>query len=247
MDIVKVVSNVHQARLLEGLSRPEIGTLFAAATEHHLKPKLVVHSQGDSADHLWLLTEGAARHFYVTESGQKVILLLLRNGDVFGGRTLLRERCSYLVSTETLKPSTVLVWHRKTIHELLDRYPRARENALAIASDYVAWYLSTHLALVTQEARARLAEVVLSLSEGIGGRTDNGVELTITNEELANTANVTLFTVSRILSEWRRGGVLNKTRGKILLSSRDGLRQVLRTTENFHTSYGALQMDSRSR
>jgi hypothetical protein len=34
---------------------------------------------------------------------------------------------------------------------------------------------------------------------------------------LANAANVTAFTASRVLSAWQRNGVLKKSRGKILL------------------------------
>ena len=46
-----------------------------------------------------------------------------------------------------------------------------------------------------------------------------GVELDVTNEELASAANITPFTASRLLSKWRRSGVIAKRRGKILIPS----------------------------
>jgi CRP/FNR family transcriptional regulator, nitrogen oxide reductase regulator len=92
-------------------------------------------------------------------------------------------------------------------------------DALSIASDYFAWFLSAHLALISHNARERLAQVLLSLAEGIGHDAPDGVELNITNEELANAANVIVFTASRILSEWRRNGALLKSRGKVVLRS----------------------------
>jgi len=45
------------------------------------------------------------------------------------------------------------------------------------------------------------------------------MELDVTNEELAEAANVTPFTASRLISQWQRRGALVKTRGKILLQS----------------------------
>jgi CRP-like cAMP-binding protein len=51
----------------------------------------------------------------------------------------------------------------------------------------------------------------------IGHNVAGGVELDVTNEELANAANVTAFTASRVLSAWQRIGVVKKSRGKILL------------------------------
>lgn len=41
----------------------------------------------------------------------------------------------------------------------------------------------------------------------------------VRNEESANEANVTPFTVSRLVSEWQRKGILTKSRGKVLVRS----------------------------
>jgi CRP-like cAMP-binding protein len=49
------------------------------------------------------------------------------------------------------------------------------------------------------------------------------MELDVTNEELAQAANVTHFTASRLISHWQKQGALVKTRGKILLRSPEKL------------------------
>ena len=48
-------------------------------------------------------------------------------------------------------------------------------------------------------------------------------ELDITDEELANAANITLYTASRILSEWQRIAAIRKQRVKIVVRSTDRL------------------------
>lgn len=50
-----------------------------------------------------------------------------------------------------------------------------------------------------------------------------GIELNIRNEELANEANITVFTASRLLNEWQRQGILTKSRGKVVLRSPETL------------------------
>jgi CRP/FNR family transcriptional regulator, nitrogen oxide reductase regulator len=50
-----------------------------------------------------------------------------------------------------------------------------------------------------------------------------GVQLDITNEQLANAANITLFTTSRLMGQWQRSGAVVKSRGKIILRSPEGL------------------------
>ena len=54
-------------------------------------------------------------------------------------------------------------------------------------------------------------------------RVAGGIEFDITNEELANAANITPYTASRILSEWQRIGAIRKNRGKILVRSPERL------------------------
>ncbi len=51
----------------------------------------------------------------------------------------------------------------------------------------------------------------------MGRSVSGGVELHVRNEELANEENVTIFTVSRLMGEWQRKGLLKKSRGKVVL------------------------------
>ena len=208
-----------KSRFVEGLTKRELASILAAGTERHYLPNSVVLHQEYPAEQFCLLVDGAARHFYVTRGGQKVILRWLVPGDVFGGRALLREPSTYLFSTETVENSSVLHWPRNVIRELASLCPRLFDNSISLASDYFAWFLCAHLALISHDARERLAHVLLSLAEGIGHKGPHGIELSVTNEELANAANVSLFTASRILGEWRRKGALSKGRGKVILQS----------------------------
>jgi CRP-like cAMP-binding protein len=115
--------------------------------------------------------------------------------------------------------SSVMVWDRPSIRGLVDRFPRLLENALLTASDYLTWHLTAHVGLACYTARQRVAHVLVTLARTIGKETSNGIVLAITNEELANAANVTSFTASRLISEWQRSGTLVKRRGKLLVRS----------------------------
>jgi len=209
--------------LLDGLDRPAREAVLAGSIQCRFAAKSVVTNQDRPADHLLVLTEGCARHFYITEEGKKFLLEWLGPGDLFGARTILSTRSSYLASTETVKNSSVLMWDRTTIRGLIARYPRLLENALLTASDYVTWHLTSHIGIASYTARQRLAEVLITLARTVGQKTASGVTLDITNEELANAANITPFTASRLISEWQRNRALVKRRGKILLESPDWL------------------------
>lgn len=212
-----------KSRFLDGLPPGDLKLVLAAARQRHFLPNSVVLNQGHPADHLFLLTRGRARFFFNTLEGKKIILHWLTPGEIFGGMALLSVPLPYLVSTETLKDSSALVWDRATLRNLTVRFPRLLENALLIASDYMAWYLADHAALISQTARQRLARVLVCLAETIGNKSPDGFEIDATNEELAGAANVTPFTASRLLSEWQKNHAVIKRRGKIVLHSPERL------------------------
>jgi CRP/FNR family transcriptional regulator, nitrogen oxide reductase regulator len=212
-----------KSRFLDGLPPSDLKVVLAAARQRHFLPNSVVLNQGHPADQLFLLTRGRARFFFTTREGKKIILLWLTPGETFGGMALLSIPSLYLVSTEMLKDSSALVWDRATLRNLAVRYPRLLENALLIASDYMAWYLADHAALISQTARQRLARILVCLAETIGNRNSDGFEFDATNEELAGAANVTPFTASRLLSEWQKNHAVIKRRGKIILRSPERL------------------------
>ena len=208
-----------RSRFLDGLASADIRVILTAATQRRLPANSVVTNQGDPAKQFFLLMKGRARFFYMTEGGRKILLHWLAPGEIFGGMTLLPNPSPYLVSTEMVKDSLVLIWDDATIRDLVARYPRLAVNALSTASEYLALCITTHVAMTCLDARERLAEVLVNLTRGIGQEVPGGVELDVTNEELANAANITPFTASRILSEWQRNGAVVKSRGKILLRS----------------------------
>jgi len=210
------VANV-KSRFLDGLSPLDLKVILAAARQRHFTANSVVVSQGNPADHLFLLTKGRARFFFITPEGKKVILLWLTPGEVFGASALLSVPSLYLVSTEALRDSSMLMWDRASLQNLAGRYPRLLENALLLAYDYLAWYVADHVALIGHTARQRLASVLVCLAKTIGERVSGGFQFDATNEELAGAANVTAFTASRLLGEWQRNGAVVKRRGKVVL------------------------------
>jgi len=206
-------------RFLDGIEASERNLILASASHRKFSATAAVTNQGDPADRMFLLVKGSARHFFITPEGKRVYLQWLVAGEVFGAMALLPKFSLFLVSTEVAKDTRVLVWQRDRIRALAERYPRLLDNGLTIASDYLSWYVASHLSLICDDARRRLAHVLISLSSGLGQPCADGVLLEITNEQLANTANITVFTVSRLVNEWQRKGVLSKKRGSILLRS----------------------------
>jgi len=221
-----------KVRLFNGLERAQRHAILATATYRHFTRETVVTHQGDPADRLFLLLRGSARFFFLTPNGKKVYLHWLSPGEIFGAASLLTEGANFIVSTEVSKDAHALVWQRNVLRSLIRVYPLLLENSLAIACDYLVWYLASHLSLVSYSARDRLANVLVSLANGIGQPSARGMRIDITNEQLANTANVTLFTASRVLREFHRSGAIINKRGQVVISRQELLFRGSRKVES---------------
>ena len=209
--------------LIKGLQRREIDVVLSAAKPRQYSPKSVMTHQRERADHFFLLWKGRARFFFETHNGRKINLVWITPGSIFGEMALLHSPSDYLVSTEAVEDSTVLVWDGPTIRDLARRFAPLLGNVFLICVEYLSWYVGTHCALVSQTARDRLAYILLGYAPSIGQKVPGGIELDLTNEELANAANITPYTTSRIITEWEKAGAICKRRRKVLLRSPEKL------------------------
>lgn len=213
-------------QFLEGLTPAEVAAVFTGATVRRLRANSVIAREGESAHEVFLILDGLARHFTMTREGEKVVVMWVRPGEIIGGRALLlKKSMNYLVSTETVHDSLALVWERSAIVALTRNHPRLLENVLWIASDYLAAYRDLHIVTTYSKASERVEWVLEKLAREIGRKTAGGIEIEIRNEELANESNVTLFTVSRLLSTWERRGLLVKSRGRVVIRSLEALHR----------------------
>jgi len=154
----------------------------------------------------------------ITSEGRKIVLQWLTAGQIFGGAAILSTPFQYLANMELVSDGCALAWDRRTIRELASRCPALLDNVLSIAvTENIAWSTAAHISLSSDNAQGRVAHLLVSLASAIGKATPGGVEMTITNEDLAEGANVTPFTVSRCLSDWKSAGIVTKRRGKVVL------------------------------
>ena len=67
---------------------------------------------------------------------------------------------------------------------------------------------------VTERVERRVARMLLRLTTQTGTRREGGgIEILLSRQDLAEMSGTTLFSVSRILSDWERQGLVETGRG----------------------------------
>ncbi len=206
-----------RSTFFEGLTAPEIEAALAVARQERISPHQLLQQEGDSATRLWLLVSGRAAVYRLAHEGGKLFLRWGLPGDAFGLATIVREPARYLVTVEAVQEGSLLSWDLPSCRALVLRCPSLSKAVNSVVADYLDGLIDALGARSFLTAEQRLARMLVVSARQLGRTERDGIELDLTNEQLALTANVTAFTASRKLSKWQDLGILKKRRGKIVL------------------------------
>jgi CRP-like cAMP-binding protein len=208
-----------RSTFLEGLTAPEIKVVLAAARQETVSPHQLLQHEGDRATRLWLLVTGRAAAYRLADEGDKLFLRWVVPGDAFGLATILREPARYLVTVEAVQEGSLLAWDLSSCRAPVLQCPSLSRALISVVADYLDGLIDALGARSFQTAEQRLARMLVVSARQLGRTGREGIELDLTNEQMAMTAQVSVFTASRKLSKWQDLGILKKHRGKIVLPS----------------------------
>jgi len=203
--------------IFHDLSKEALANIFAGAVVRRFASRQTISQAHQPAENMFLIKNGVVNYFRVTPEGQEILLRRLCRNEAFGLGTLLSRPVEYIGTAEAVRDSELFVWGHHSIWQFSERYPAIARNALRIALEYLRLYSDRHLALVSGHAEDRVARALALLGRRVGQHHHGCIEVQITNEHLASLADVSLFTVSRVLNKWAQRGALEKIRGRILI------------------------------
>ncbi len=175
--------------------------------------------EGEATRGLFVVCSGEIKTFAHSLQGGTVILRRVGGGEVLGMSSSLLGS-PYPVSAETLVPSQISFLPRTQLLDFLAENPdcyRMASESLA-AQLQTSWEHARMLAL-GRHVVSRLAALLLRRAAEHGRSAAQGTIVTFpcTQEELAESIGTTRETVSRILSDLRRQGILQRRGNGFLL------------------------------
>lgn len=181
--------------------------------------------QGDPATHAYVLVEGRVKMIQITPNGQQITMRIMTPGQTYGGIALLNPQAGYPATAQAVEDSTALAWNTARLRELVEKDPSISLNVMGLMHGYISELQERQKALVSDRVEQRIARILLKLAAQSGRKIDEGVliDLPITRQDIAEMCGTTLFTVSRTLNEWERGGLLEIGRERVVIRDPHGL------------------------
>ena len=211
--------------LFAEVSAADCANIVAAAREKRFSRKETIFSEGNPVNQVIMLLSGCVKVTQTGLSGNEVILRLNGAGEIVGSFRLCTQ-CYHCSTAQAVQPSTVLVWEAANFEKLLARVPAFRRNTLRALEDRLREMEQRFREVSTEKVGSRLSSELLRLSDQLGRPGNGHLEITLSRAELAQLTGTTLFTVSRLLCEWSRLGIVKVGRETVIVCNRPSLEDL---------------------
>jgi CRP-like cAMP-binding protein len=212
--------------LFRGLSPATLEQIAHLCIRRTYERNTVIFSQSDPGDALYGVVTGRVRISASSAGGREVFLNIMEPGDTFGEIALLDGRPRTAGASATA-PSDLLIVTREQFLGLLAREPRLAEHLLRLLCARLRWVSGFAEESALLPVPARLARRLLSLGKLHGHETQVGIELKVSQDEMARFLGLSRQIVNQYLQTWKARRWVDLGRGRIMILNGRALEAIV--------------------
>jgi CRP/FNR family transcriptional regulator, anaerobic regulatory protein len=188
--------------------------------------KMTLFTEGDTARHVFNITEGVVRLYKMSPDGRRQIVGFALPGDFLG----LALSDSYGVSADAVTQVTACKFIRTSFVDYLDEHPKLMRRLHEFASHELSLARDQMMLIGRHTAEERLAAFLLNLSERYKRIGESGVtiQLPMSRQDIADFLALTIETVSRTFSKLVKAKLIVIVPEGARLLNADGLHKLAR-------------------
>jgi CRP-like cAMP-binding protein len=206
--------------LFDQISIQDLDEIASTAKQRNYEKNSYLFHQGDPARRFCVLVKGKVKLTQLTEDGQQIILRYVSPGEAFAVIAVL-IKIPYPVTATAVNRVSVLTWEDDVMLNLMQKHPQLAINSLSILAKRIQEFQDRFRELATERVERRIARALTRLASQTGRKLEHGIliDITLTRQDLAEMTGTTLYTVSRILSQWEKDGLVSSQREQVTILS----------------------------
>lgn len=181
----------------------------------------IIFSENNYTRSLVIIIKGSAS--VTKQSGNsKILMNILKKGDIFGMATLFFEEENYLTQITALEKVTMAVFPKENVQKIFSLYPAISENYIAILSEKIH-FLNKKISTYTKaETIQKVASFILQCADS--EKKQAVLPYSITN--IADALNVGRASVYRAFDTLENDSVIKREGKKILILDMPALENI---------------------
>lgn len=223
--VMRLPQNTSRASGGKQLTR-ELERMLAKTQGRHYQKGEIIYQPGDVDDSLYYIKSGVVKLAYLDESGRKLTLTILGEGEIFGEMVLIGRRKRELMA-QVLQEALIYEVERARFTELLRRMPELALEVMELFGRRTREIERKLEDLVFKDIPTRLSRQILKLIEEHGVKTGEGIQIDfkITHKELADLIGSARENTTSALNRLAKEGILDKKRYRIIVKDEARLKE----------------------
>ncbi|MFQ5709936.1 MAG: Crp/Fnr family transcriptional regulator [bacterium] len=193
--------------IFDKFSKKELESLTDLLHLNEFDKRNLIVFPGDNGNKIHFLVKGRAKLSRLSDDGNEFILEILRPGEIFGPLAVPQEH-STNAQVVALERCLVGHIHHSDFNQLMEKKPDLCFEVIKVMGERLVRIENRLEELLFRDVPCRLARLLLRLSEEYPHELDCGVriDVTLTQQELANLIGATREMTSITLNRFKRNG-----------------------------------------
>jgi CRP/FNR family transcriptional regulator len=177
----------------------------------------ILHEE-ETNEFMYIILLGKVKVVQTTEEGKEIILAIHQSEKFFGELSLIDGKTSS-AAVMAMEEALIAIISKENFYALLYSQSKVLENLLRILCSRLRESWKRIHILNFREAPQRIKMLFTILSGENGEKTPDGtkINLRLTHQELADMTGLTRETVTRVLGQWQREGLITVSRNRYIL------------------------------
>ncbi len=209
------------------LSDSELQAISRKFTERRFKRGEYVFREGEPSCYLYAIRKGHIKVFKESPEGKRRVLEILTAGDVCGASGVLAG--IQIASAQAVEDTETHAMSREDFLYLLDTNKGLAKDIIAFLGKRLVKLHEMIINFASGRVEQRIAGLLLGLSERHGTPVPGGtrIDIRLTRQDMADIVGTTVETSIRVMSKFRKSGIIGSDSKEIVITDMEGLRQVL--------------------
>ena len=216
---------VREFSSLKALTKEELVKLSECKTSHVIKKGEVIFEEGENVNGIYCIKDGICKLTKLSANGKDHIVKLVTKGELLGQRSMISDEPVNL-SAVALEDMQVCFIPKSEVMGYFDKNNQFSMNVMkTICGDLKE--ADDHMVNLAQKTvKERLAETLLYLNDTFGKNKDNSLKIQLSRDELASIIGTATESCIRLLSDFKKLGLIELTAKKIILKDINALKKL---------------------
>ncbi|WP_417856933.1 Crp/Fnr family transcriptional regulator [Xanthomarina gelatinilytica] len=216
---------VREFNSLKSLSKEELMNISGCKTSRFIKKGEVIFEEGETLKGVYCVKDGICKLTKLSANGKDQIVKLVVKGDLLGQRSLISDESVNLSAVALNNMEVCFIPKAEIFGNLKNNSDFSMDMLKQMAHD-LKESDNVIVNMAQKSVKQRLAEALLYIHNSFGVNKDGILNVVLSREDYASVVGTATESAIRVLSQFKKEGLISTTGKQIKIEDIEGLKRV---------------------